>query len=516
MKTVPVWGPAIALILLLLWLPGCGTNPVTGKHELQFISTTQEIRIGETAYFPTRQIQGGDYVVHPSVTAYVRGVNRRLEQVSDRDLPFEIVVLNSSVPNAWAMPGGKMAINRGLLLQLDSEAELAAVLGHEIVHSAARHGARAQERSLLLQGGLLATQIAAAGSEYSNLIAGGAVFGAQLVSTRYGRSAELEADLYGMEYMYRAGYNPAAAIDLQETFVRLSEGRQTSWLEGLFASHPPSQERVAHNIETAARLGGQDLEYGRQRYRAAMAPLVKDAAAYQAHDEAFKAAREKDYDKANELVDKAIRLQPKEAKFHGLKGDLALVQKQYKSATTYYNRAIQRYPEYFAFHLQKGLARHKLGDNSGAVSALNRSNELLATPVAHKVLGDIELAAGNEAAALEHYQIAASSNSESGQQARAAAARLEIEQQPDKYLKTRLGLDQQGNIIVAVQNQSPVAVKNVEVSLAYFDEMGRQVAAPRRVRLRGILEGGEQAQANTGLKEGRGLRSVVSKAALAE
>jgi len=225
-KTMQTFLKTLFLISALSLVTACGTNPVTGKQELQFISTSQEIRMGQQAYLPTRQLQGGDYVVHPSVVRYVQGVNNRLAAVSDRDLPFEIEVLNSSVPNAWAMPGGKMAINRGLLVQMKSEAELAAVLGHEIVHAAARHGAKSQERGMLLQGGLIAAQIAGANSEYGNLIAGGAMVGAQLVSTRYGREAELESDLYGMEYMVRAGYNPEAAIDLQQTFVRLSEGRE--------------------------------------------------------------------------------------------------------------------------------------------------------------------------------------------------------------------------------------------------------------------------------------------------
>ncbi|MDX1733487.1 MAG: M48 family metalloprotease, partial [Halioglobus sp.] len=347
---------AVAAALLALALAACGTNPVTGERELQFISTTQEIRMGEQAYFPTRQVQGGDYRVHPQVSEYVRGVNNRLAAVADRDLPFEIEVINSSVPNAWAMPGGKMAINRGLLVKMGSEAELAAVLGHEIVHSAARHSAKAQERGMLLQGGLIAATIAGAKSDYRDLISGGAMLGAQLIHTRYGREAELESDLYGMEYMFEAGYNPAAAIDLQQTFVTLSEGRERSWLEGLFASHPPSQERVERNRETAARLGGAGLEYGRERYRRAMAPLLADQAAYDAHDEALEAAKEKNYQRADTLVDEALRLQPREAKFHGLKGDLAFVDKKYGKASSHYDRAIRLYPDYFAFHLQQGLA----------------------------------------------------------------------------------------------------------------------------------------------------------------
>lgn len=507
-------GATVALLFSATFLNGCGTNPVTGESELQFISTTREIEMGEQAYFPTRQAQGGDYVVHAEVTRYVQEVNSRLAAVSDRDLPFEIVVLNSSVPNAWAMPGGKMAINRGLLIQLDSEAELAAVLGHEIVHSAARHSAKSQERAMLMQGGLIAAQIASADSEYGDLIAGGAVLGAQLVSTKYGRDAELESDLYGMEYMYRAGYNPRAAIDLQQTFVRLSEGRDTSWLEGLFASHPPSQERVTRNRETAAQLGGENLDYGRDRYRKAMKPLVRDVPAYEAQDAALKAAREKDFATANRLVDKAIRLQPKESKFYGLKGDLALQQKQYGRAARYYDKAIDLYPEYFAFHLQQGYARLQMGDRDAAVSALEKSNALLPTPHAQKALGDLALDRGDREAALQYYRSAATSRSEVGQQAMVSVALLELEEQPGKYLKTRMGVDKQGRVVITVQNRSPLAVRNVEVMAAQFDARGNQVSKSRRYRLRGQLGAGKQGTIVTDLPQESGLRSGVSRAQL--
>jgi hypothetical protein len=91
------------------------------------------------------------------LTPYVNEVGQKLAAVSKRKLPYEFVVLNSSVPNAWALPGGKIAVNRGLLTELKNEAELAAVLGHEIVHAAARHGAKAQERGTA--GGMAVAQI---------------------------------------------------------------------------------------------------------------------------------------------------------------------------------------------------------------------------------------------------------------------------------------------------------------------------------------------------------------------
>src|SRR5690606_9794030 len=288
MKTInaSLWG-----LLLCMCLTACGVNPVTGKQELQFVSEASELKIGEQHYAPTRQGEGGDFSLDPDLTAYVNEVGQKLAAVADRKLPYEFVVLNTSVPNAWALPGGKIAINRGLLTELKNEAELAAVPGHEIVHAAARHGAKAQERGTLMQAGLALAQIGAAIGDVDRNVAGlvlqGAGVGAQLIQTKYSREQELEADQYGMRYMKAAGYDPTGAVTLQETFVRLAEqgNRKQSWLEGLFASHPPSTERVAQNRRLLAELGAGG-ELGEERYAATIAPLLKMDAAYDKHDQA--------------------------------------------------------------------------------------------------------------------------------------------------------------------------------------------------------------------------------------
>ena len=143
---------AILLTSTSILISGCSTNPVTGRSELSLISERQELAIGQRQFMPAQQSAGGTYSVDTNLVRYVNNVGQRLAAVSDRDLPYEFVVINDSTPNAWALPGGKIAINRGLLMALENEAELAAVLGHEIVHAAARHGARTMERAMLLEG----------------------------------------------------------------------------------------------------------------------------------------------------------------------------------------------------------------------------------------------------------------------------------------------------------------------------------------------------------------------------
>lgn len=502
-----------ALFALSLLISACGVNPLTGESELQFISTAQEISIGQKNYLPARQTQGGDYIVDPELTLYVRGVGEKLADASDRDLPYEFVVLNSSVPNAWALPGGKIAINRGLLLELGSEAELAAVMGHELVHAVGRHGAKAQERGMILQGGMLATQIASGNSRYAGLIGLGAGLGAQLISTKYGRDAELQSDSYGMLYMKRAGYDPRAAVDLQKTFVRLSEGRNQGGLQTLFASHPPSAERVAKNEATVDQLGAGG-EMGVERFKRAIRQIKKDQPAYEAYDNALIATKKKDFKTANSLADKALRLQPKEAQFYGLKGDLALNAKHYKTASSFYNKAIQRYPEYFAFHLHDGYARQGQGDKNGAKRAFERANSILPTPDAHKALGDLAFTSGQKQTAFKHYQTAARSNSPAGQAAMASLVQIDLPNNPGRYIKTRLAMSGDGQVIVTVYNRSPLAVHSVQLSSAYFDANGRQLSRARTLQVPGGIAAGKAAQVSLGRIQAEGLHVQVNGARL--
>jgi predicted Zn-dependent protease len=111
----------LAILALSALLPACATNPVTGKSDLMLVGESEELGIGQQQYAPMRQSEGGDYALDPGVTSYVQRVGNRLAAVSDRKLPYEFTVINSSVPNAWALPGGKIAVNRGLLTELKSE-----------------------------------------------------------------------------------------------------------------------------------------------------------------------------------------------------------------------------------------------------------------------------------------------------------------------------------------------------------------------------------------------------------
>ncbi|MBI5137985.1 MAG: M48 family metalloprotease [Nitrospirae bacterium] len=492
MKRLPRLAP-----LLLLIAAACATNPVTGERELRLISAADEIAIGTENYAFSQQGQGGPYTVDPSVTAYVAEVGGKLAALSDRpDLPFEFVVLNNPVPNAWALPGGKIAVNRGLLTELHSEAELAAVLGHEIVHAAARHGARRMERGVLLSAGMAGLGTALGGRRGADVAVGGAALGAKLISSRYGRDDELESDRYGMDYMARAGYDPRAAVSLQETFVRLSEGKQGDWLSGLFASHPPSPERVARNRAHAAALpAGGNL--GAEAYRARLSGLFATAPAYAAAAEGETALAADDPATALAKAREAIAALPAEAAFYTLKGRALLAADDGQGAADAFSEAIRRHDGYFLPFLLRGMARKDRGDAAGARADLGASLALLPTAGAHFALGEMDRDTGDADAAIAHFT-AAAGEGEVGQRAALELARLELPRQPSKYIAVGADLDERGMVVVRVLNHAPLAVTGVELTVSLAGPGGLS-SPPVRLRLDGPLGPGEGARLGTAI-----------------
>jgi beta-barrel assembly-enhancing protease len=516
------WGGLTATVLALA-LAGCGTNPVTGKKELQLISEESEVQMGEKTYLPQRQGEGGDFKMDPALTAYVNEVGQKLAAVSDRKLPYEFVVLNNSVPNAWALPGGKIAVNRGLLPQLKDESELAAVLGHEIVHAAARHGAKAQERGTILQMGTLGAQIGMVASDSRGPLAGlaaqGAAIGAQMLQMHYGRDQELEADQYGMVYMQRAGYDLNGAVNLQQTFVRLSQaqGHNQSWLDGMFASHPPSEERVARNKATLKRLGGSAGDKGAERFNARMAPLRKMQPAYDKYDQALALAGKKDFAGARKLAGEAVQLLPREAQFTQLIGDLAMAEKRPADAVASYQKAIELDGSYFGPYLGGGIAQYKLGNKAKAEEWLEKSATLLPTAPAVYYLGALAKDRGDLENARKLFQAAAGSQSEYGQMAAGEFQRMDMPQNPGQYVATGIRQDSSGKVFYMLQNRAQFAVTGIQIVPVVVDGQGQvvQQGAPRALNV--TLKPQETLSVDSGLEpmsalQARSLNVQVSAA----
>ena len=268
----------LTLALAMLLAAGCATNPVTGESDFVLMSEAQEIALGRKMHKEILAQQPA--YQDPALAAYVRRVGNRLAEVSHRNnLVFHFTVLDSQEVNAFALPGGYVYITRGILAYLNSEAEMAAVLGHEIGHVTARHSVRQQSASVAT--GVLAAVIAGTtGVREAGDLAN--VAGTAIVRG-YGREHELEADRLGAEYLARAGFDPKAMLEVigllknQEAFERRlakEEGREPRIYHGLFSTHPDNDQRLQTTIRAAERFARPDGRVVRETYLHAIDGLV--------------------------------------------------------------------------------------------------------------------------------------------------------------------------------------------------------------------------------------------------
>ncbi len=492
----------LAILIGVTGISACAVNEVTGKRHFQVYGDEWEQQAGAQMYAPMKQSQGGEFILDPELTEYVRHVGQQLAERARRtdQLDFEFAILNDSTPNAWALPGGKIAINRGLLTELNSEAELAAVLGHEIVHADAAHGARAQSKGMLTQIGAVVSMVIL-GSVDSQTTREVAMMvpavGAQLLTQKYSRDAEREADEYGMLYMSEAGYNPLGAVELQETFVELSEGRNEDWMSGLFATHPPSRERLERNKKLARELPGEG-SFGRAIYAEKTQFLRRVQPAYDAFDEANKALSNDELKRAQRKLNEAMAIEPRESLFHSLQGDIYALQEKPKRALASYRKAVSANPGFFYAFLRKGQVEYKQDKLQAARSDLSRSVELMPTAEAHYLLGKMDKDEGKLDSANDHFRIAAQSDSESGQKASRELLIQDLANNPARYVGSRAEIDANNTIWIRFGNLTHVPMKNIEISYAWLDEQGR--TRQHKISYRGPLNGGEQDQVKTGIR----------------
>ncbi|MEJ2114697.1 MAG: M48 family metalloprotease, partial [Gammaproteobacteria bacterium] len=195
----------VIYILLLgsLFFAGCATNPVTGKQDFVLMSEEQEINLGKQAHQEVMK-QYRPYN-NPALQSYVEGLVDELGKKSHRsNLVYHVTVLDSPQINAFALPGGYLYITRGIMAYMNSEAELAGVLGHELGHVTARHGVRQQSAGTIA--GILGAGVGILTG--SNQAAQVANVGSTALIRGYGRNHELEADRLGAEYLANVGYDP--------------------------------------------------------------------------------------------------------------------------------------------------------------------------------------------------------------------------------------------------------------------------------------------------------------------
>lgn len=253
---------ALAAVLLAALVVGCVATGPGGKTSFVIIPTSQEVALGQAM---ARQVAASEKSLPDSAwQVYLGDVGRRIVAVCDRkDIEYHFTVIESDQINAFAAPGGYIYFYTGLLQLMETEAELAAVMAHEVSHVVARHGVKRLQAAL----GISLAYELAMGDSGSKAFEAAVGLGMGLLFAGYSRQNELEADDYGLIYMVRAGYDPAAMPSMFEKLA--AAGSPANGFEKLLSSHPESQERIQNARAAIARLQPKPtgLRTGRTEYQ---------------------------------------------------------------------------------------------------------------------------------------------------------------------------------------------------------------------------------------------------------
>jgi predicted Zn-dependent protease len=224
-----------------------GDRNVSGK--VNFYSLEKEIALGKQL---AQQVERGSKVVNdPIVSEYVNRIGQNLVRNSDAKVPFTIKVIEDPTVNAFALPGGFFFVQTGLILKADNEAELAGVMAHEIAHVAARHGTRQATRGEIAQLATIPLIFMGGAAAYGIYEASGLLV--PLSFLKFSRNFETEADYLGVQYMYKAGYDPTAFVDFFEKIQTL-EKRKPGTIGKMFSTHPPTDDRIKKSQQEIAGL----------------------------------------------------------------------------------------------------------------------------------------------------------------------------------------------------------------------------------------------------------------------
>jgi predicted Zn-dependent protease len=370
---------ALAVALAATLAFGCATNPVTGKSELSFVSEEQEIAVGNEN-FPIMTQQSEGETGHAEIQRLVSEVGKKMAATSERpQLPWEFNVVDDNTPNAYALPGGKISITRGLITLFQTEDQLAGVVGHEIGHATARHYAAHSSRASIAQILVGAATIGAAAADIDpNLVATGAGVGSQLVLTKYSRDQERQSDELGMKYMTAAGYNPKGFAEAME-ILKSTHDREPDALSQLFASHPVTGERIATARE---RLATQYAQYTsrpekKDAFQRAIAPLRQEAPAFQLADEGKELLARKQVEPADAKFAQAARMAPDAAILHVFHAQTRWALNDPAGAERAAARAVAANPELFYGRLYRGAAFLRLKRPQDALTELDAANRLV-------------------------------------------------------------------------------------------------------------------------------------------
>jgi len=367
----------VILMLLAFVFAGCSINPTTGKKELMIFSDSQEINFGSEAD-PDIVWQFGGAYDDNQLNAYVNNVGQKVASSSDRtNIPYHFKIVDSSDINAFALPGGYVYITRGLLVKLENEAQLGAVLGHEIGHVNARHSMKRMQQTLGFSMIMSILDQAAGGSEkyqeWRGLIKTGSSVAFSAVSLGYGRDNELQADALGTKFANKAGYDLQGMIQLLEILKSLNE-REPSSVEEFFMSHPRTSIRIKEVNTNITKLTPQQPKgvFSESEYKSKVSDLANIQKAYEHYDKGEELRLKGQYSQALSEYNQALKIKNMVKPHHGI-GLVYYAQNDYAQAINEYKTAIRIDSGYIPPFNDLGLVYMKQNQYNDAESAFKKA-----------------------------------------------------------------------------------------------------------------------------------------------
>jgi predicted Zn-dependent protease len=364
--------------LLPVW--GCAIDPVTGKSQLMMLTADQEVAI-DRQQSPFQFSSDYGIVQDRALNQYINQVGKNLVPYTHRpDMPYNFQCVNATYINAYAFPGGSIAVTRGILLSLENEAELASLLGHELGHVNARHTAeqvsKSQLSSLFVSGLAMLADSQARG--LGNLTQQLGALGQGLYLAKYSRDNEREADYLGHEYMVRAGYGSKGFVGLMEMLNTLNK-QQPSSAQMLFSTHPMSDERLAASVQRdqGPYSSSQAAPVYRERYMDQTVALRQQKKAIELMQEGEKYLAREKYDAAQTAFSSALKRANDDYAAHVLMAKCQLIQKKNAEAVSYAKAAMNLYPTEPQGHYVAGLAHVGTKQFDRALDNFTRCDQLL-------------------------------------------------------------------------------------------------------------------------------------------
>jgi beta-barrel assembly-enhancing protease len=356
------------------FLAGCAVNPVTGERQFMLVSESWEIDVDQQNS-PHQFSTDYGKLQDDALNDYLQQVAKDMAPHTHRPhMPYSFRGVNATYINAYAFPGGSIAATRGILLSLESEAELSSLLGHEMGHVNARHTAQQMSKGMLTQAvvGGLSSYAGTKGAIYEQVATQLGQIGAGALLASYSRDNEREADRLGITYMTRTGYGTEGFVQLMAMLNSLHKG-DAGAVSLLFATHPMSQERY----DTAVSLSNTEFSSSssqplmRERYMDHTASLRKLKPAIERFQEAEEAMGKENYNQAETAFKEGLKLAPEDYAGLVMMARCRLVTEKYDEALRLAEKAKQVYPEEAQANHISGLAEIKLKKFDQAVSDFN-------------------------------------------------------------------------------------------------------------------------------------------------